>query len=94
VESIHQHLEKSHPDLFKLKIRLDVVAALLLKELPVESSPTFNYGLPNIGGRLFLSSPGSSAKVPYTEYKVRYMKNGREVFDPSYFVIYTGRDNA
>jgi hypothetical protein len=35
VESIHQHLEKSHPDLFKLKLRLYIVAALLLKELRV-----------------------------------------------------------
>jgi hypothetical protein len=35
VESIHQHLEKSHPDLFKLMLRLDIVAALLLKELRV-----------------------------------------------------------
>ena len=26
MESIHQHLEKSHPDLFRLKLRLDIVA--------------------------------------------------------------------
>jgi hypothetical protein len=94
VESIHQHLEKFHPDLFRLKLRLDIVAALLLKELRVEFSPTCNYRLPNTGGRRLLSAPGCSAQVPYTDYKVRYMENGREVFDPSYFVIQTVRDNA
>jgi hypothetical protein len=35
MDSIHQHLEKSHPGLFRLKLRLDIVAALLLKELRV-----------------------------------------------------------
>lgn len=94
MDSIHQHLEKSHPELFRLKLRLDIVAALLLKELRVESSPTCNYRLPNTGGRLLLSAPGCSAQVPHTDYKVRYLENGREVFDPSYFVIQTGRDNA
>jgi hypothetical protein len=94
VESIHQRLEKSHPDLFRLKLRLDSVAALLLKELRVESSPTCNYRLPNTGGLLLLLEPGCSAQVPHTDYKVRYMVNGREGFDPAYFVIQTGRDNA
>jgi hypothetical protein len=93
MESIHQHLEKSHPDLFKLKLQLDIVAALLLKQLRVESSPTCNYRLPNIEGRRLLSAPGCSAQVPHTAYKVRYMENGNEVCDPSYFVIQTGRDN-
>jgi hypothetical protein len=83
VESIHHHWNKSHPDLFKLKLRLDIVAALLLNELRVESSPTCNYRLPNTGGRLLLSAPGCNAQVPHTDYKVRYMEDGREVFDPS-----------
>jgi hypothetical protein len=93
-ESIHQHLEKSHLDLFRLNLRLDNVEALLLKELRVESSQTCNYLLKNTEGSLLLSAPGCSAQVLHTDYKVRYMENGREVFDPSYFVIQTGLDNA
>jgi hypothetical protein len=94
VDSIHQHLEKSNPDLLRLKLLLDIMAALLLKELQVESSPTCNYRLPNTGGRHFLSAPGCNAQVPHTDYKVRYKENGKEVFNQSYFVIQTGRDNA
>jgi hypothetical protein len=94
VESIHQHLEKWHPALFRLKLRLDNVEALLLKELRVESSKTCTYRLKSTEGRLLLSAPGCSAQVLHTDYKVRYMENGREVFDPSYFVIQTGLDNA
>jgi ectoine hydroxylase-related dioxygenase (phytanoyl-CoA dioxygenase family) len=80
--------------LFKLKLRLDIVAALLLKELRVESSPTCTYLLPNIVGLLVLSAPGCSAQVPHTDYKVRYTEHGREVVDPSYLVLQTGRENA
>jgi hypothetical protein len=43
VESIHQHLEKSHPDYFRLNLCLYIVTALLLKELRVEYSPICNH---------------------------------------------------
>jgi hypothetical protein len=70
-ESINQHLEKSHPDLFRLKLRLDIVTALIFKELRVESSPTCNYRLPNTVGLLLLSAPGCSVQVSHTDYKKR-----------------------
>ena len=82
------------PDLFMLSLRLDIVAGLILNELLVESFPTCNYRLHNTEGRVLLSTPGCGAQISHNDYEVRNMENGRDVLDPSYFVIQTGCDNA
>jgi hypothetical protein len=92
--SIHQHLEKHHPTMFLLKLRMDVVTAMLLEELNFKSGSEVQYVLPNTGGRLLMSSPGCPAQPAHTDFKIRYKADGTAVANFSLFVILTGREAA
>lgn len=92
--SIHQHLESYHRRVFKLKLRLDAVCALLLSELSVESRTTCTYSIPRTGARLLLSEPECPLQPPHTDFPVRYTQSGAPVPDPSYFLILTGSESA
>ena len=92
--SIHQHLESYHRSVFKLKLRLDALCALLLSELTVESRTTCTYSIPRTGARLLLSEPDCTLQPPHTDFPVRYTQSGGAVPDPSYFLILTGSESA
>jgi hypothetical protein len=94
LEAIHQHLEMAHPVLFRAKLSLDVLAALILKGLLIEDSRRTSYRIPRTGARLLLSAPGCTAQPPHTDFPVSYSAQGRHVADPSYFMILTGKESA
>jgi hypothetical protein len=88
-ESFHQHLEERHGVMFEIKLKLDLAAALLLRDLGMKE-----HSLPDTGGRLLLSEPGCTAQPPHTDYAVRYTESGGIVRDCSYFVMFSGREGA
>jgi hypothetical protein len=83
----HQHLEDEHPDLFRIKLKLDISAAILGISLHLT-----HCRLPNSGGRLLLSDVGCPPQPPHCDYKVRVQNGGKVSSDCSYFLMQAGRD--
>jgi hypothetical protein len=73
--------------MFEIKLKLDLAAALVLRDLGMKE-----HSLPDTGGRLLLSEPGCTAQPLHTDYAVRYAESGGIVRDCSYFVMYSGRE--
>ena len=93
-EAIYQHLERSHPELFEAKLRLDLLLAVLLEELSIEDSSKNSYLIPKTGARLLLGAPGCTPQQPHTDFEVRFGEFGACAPDPSYFMVVTGADWA
>jgi hypothetical protein len=88
--AFHQHLERKHENLFDIKLRLDMLAAQLLRELGIGEGDTSMHRIPLTGGRILVSAPGCTAQPPHTDYRVR----GSSLDPPSYFVMFAGSEGA
>jgi hypothetical protein len=88
-----EHVRLVHPAIYKLEIRLDMAAAIVLDKLRVQTSHRCTYSTPRTGGRLLLTLPGCLAQKPYSDFQVR-SDGGRSVMDPFYFTIQTGSEEA
>jgi hypothetical protein len=88
-----EHVRLAHAGIYKLKIRLDMAASIVLDNLGIQTSHRCTYSAPRLGGRILLSLPGCLSQKPHTDFEVR-TEGGRCVIDPSYFTIQTGSEKA
>jgi hypothetical protein len=92
-----EHLRVSHPEVYKLKLRLDVSAAILFDDFGIRTKPTAKYLIPRTGGRMLVTYPGCRPQKPHTDFKPRFGSSRGKVVtspNPSYFAIFTAKNEA